>query len=88
MNMIAKYLYPTYALQRSNVQERISDLRSRSYQYKTFTKDDLDIIKKRAKDCGKNICTLQDSNELNIYLKYCMFNLKECGMIPFEKIKE
>ncbi|MDD3262458.1 MAG: PKD domain-containing protein [Candidatus Absconditabacteria bacterium] len=88
MNMIAKYLYPTYALHRNNVQERISDLSSRSYQYKTFTKDDLDIIKKRAKDCGKNICTLQDSNELNIYLKYCMFNLKECGMIPFEKIKE
>lgn len=88
MNMIAKYLYSTYSLHWNNVQERISDLRSRSYEYKTFTKDDLNTIKKRAKDCWKNICSLQNSNELNIYLKYCMFNLKECGMIPFEKIKE
>jgi len=88
MNMIAKYLYPVYALNRNEVEKRVGGLRSRSYQYKTFTKNDLDTIKKRSKECGKNICPLQDSNELSLYLKYCMFNLKECGMIPFEKIKE
>jgi hypothetical protein len=48
----------------------------------------LEIIKERAKECGKNSCSLQNTNELNIYLKYCMFNLKECGMISFDKIKE
>lgn len=88
MNIIAKYLYPIYGLNRNDAQDRISGLRSRSYQYKTFTKDDLDIITKRAKDCWKQVCPLQNANELNIYLKYCMFNLKECWMIAFDKTKE
>lgn len=88
MNMIAKYLYPIYSLNWNVVQERVDDLNSRSYAYKNLSEDDLSTIKKRSKECGKQICSLQDANELNIYLKYCMFNLKECGMIPFEKIKE
>ncbi len=88
MNILAKYLYPIHSLNRSEAKSWIDWLSSRWYQYKTFTSDDIEIIKQRAKDCGKQSCALQNANELNIYLKYCMFNLKDCGMIPFEKIKE
>lgn len=88
MNMIAKYLYPMYSLNWSSVQERVDDLGSRSYAYRNLTKDDIATIKAKAKECNKQICSLQSTDELNIYLKYCRFNLKECGMIPFDKIKE
>lgn len=88
MNMIAKYLYPVYSLNWANVQEWVDDLNSWSYAYKNFTDTERKAIKTRAKECGKQICNLQSADELNIYFKYCMFNLKECGMIPFEKIKE
>ncbi|AHB40990.1 hypothetical protein P148_SR1C00001G0183 [candidate division SR1 bacterium RAAC1_SR1_1] len=88
INMIAKYLYPIYSLNWNTVEAWVDDLNSRSYAYKNLSEDDIKIIEKRSKECGKQICSLQDANELNIYLKYCMFNLKECGMIPFEKIKE
>jgi len=88
MNMIAKYLYSNYSFNRDNAKKWIEWLRNWSYEYRTFSESDIKTIKSRAKDCGKQVCTLQDANELNIYLKYCMFNLKECGMIPFDKIKE
>lgn len=88
INMIAKYLYPIYSLNWTSVQNWVDDLSSRSYAYKNLTETDIKTIKTRSKECNKQICSLQNADELNIYLKYCMFNLKECGMIPFEKIKE
>jgi hypothetical protein len=56
MNIIAKYLYPLYALNWDKADDRINDLRSWSYEYKTFSKDDIATIKKRAKECGKQSC--------------------------------
>lgn len=88
MNMIAKYLYPIYSLNWNTVNTRVNDLNSRSYAYKNLSETDIKTIKTRSKECGKQICSLQSADELNIYLKYCMFNLNECGMIPFDKIKE
>ena len=88
MNMISQYLYHMYALNWNDVQNRVDDLYTRNYAYKNLTETDISTIETRAKECWKQSCFLQNSEELNIYLKYCMFNLKECGMIPFEKIKE
>ncbi len=88
INIISKYLYSSHSLNWDTANTWIKKLRSWSYEHRTFTKDELTIITKKAKECGKTSCSLQDIEEFNIYLKYCMFNLKSCGMIPFWKIKE
>ena len=86
--MISKYLYPVYALNWSEARNWLLDLNTDSYEWKTFTSSEIATIKSRAKDCGSQSCPLQNANELKLYLKYCMFNLDACSMVPFGKIKE
>jgi hypothetical protein len=88
INIISKYLYQTYSINWNNTEIWINKLRSASYEYKTFTKSEIDTIKNKSKECWKNNCSIKSTEEFNIYLKYCMFNLKSCNMIPFGKIKE
>jgi len=88
MNMISKYIYSVYSLNWIEAKAWIKKLDTNSYQYKTFSSTDIATINEKAKICKNQACTLENTNQFNIYLKYCMFNLKSCGMVPFDKIKE
>jgi hypothetical protein len=88
MNMISKYVYSAYALNWIEAKNWIKKLDLNSYQYKTFSSKDITTINDKAKVCKNQACALENTEQLSIYLKYCMFNLQSCGMVPFEKIKE
>ena len=87
INIIAKYIYKDLRLNRKEVNTRVSKLKIDSYEAKNFTTEDIKNISEKSKVC-ENTCTLQNSNDVNIYLKYCMFNLAKCSMQEIGKIKQ
>lgn len=87
INIIAKYIAKDLNLNRKNVDKRVNNLKADSYEAKNFTSNDKTILSKRSKEC-ENICALQNKEEVNLYLKYCMFNLNACNMKEIGKIKE
>ncbi|MEI8008446.1 MAG: hypothetical protein WCI00_03320 [bacterium] len=62
-------------------------MKTDSYEAKNFTSDDKKIITEESKSCDTS-CALQNNNEVNVYLKYCMFNLVKCSMQEVGKIKQ
>ncbi|MEI6426060.1 MAG: PKD domain-containing protein [Candidatus Absconditabacteria bacterium] len=80
INLISKYIYPLYSLNWSEANTRISGLKTTDYEYKTFSVDEIGTINSKAKTCKNQSCVLENTDQLSIYLKYCMFNLKSCGM--------
>ncbi|MFA6256352.1 MAG: thrombospondin type 3 repeat-containing protein [Candidatus Absconditabacterales bacterium] len=87
INILAKYIYKDLTLNRKEVNTRISKLKSDSYEVKNFTTDDRKNITEKSKSC-ENICALQNADEVNLYVKYCMFNLTKCNMQEIGKIKQ
>lgn len=84
---MAKYIYKDLNLNRKEVNTRVSKLKPDSYEAKNFTTDDKKAITERSKACD-NVCALQNGNEVNLYLKYCMFNIAACKMQEVGKIKQ
>ncbi len=87
INILAKYIYKDLTLSRKQVNTWIAWLKTDSYERRNFTTDDITAITAKAKTC-ENICGLQDASEVNLYLKYCMFNLAKCSMQEIGKIKQ
>ena len=87
INILAKYIYKDINLNRKEVNTRVSKLKVDSYEAKNFNSDDRKIITEKSKNC-ENICALQNNNEVNVYLKYCMFNVGKCEMQEVGKIKQ
>jgi len=87
INILAKYIYKDISLNRKEVNTRVSKLAADSYEAKNFTTDDKKVITEKSKTCD-NVCALQNNNEVNLYLKYCMFNLAKCSMQEVGKIKQ
>lgn len=87
INILAKYIYKDFYLNWKEVNTRISKLKIDSYEGKNFTTDDKKVITEKSTTC-ENTCTLQNNNEVNLYLKYCMFNISKCNMQEVGKIKQ
>jgi hypothetical protein len=87
INILAKYIYKDLSLNRKEVSTRINKLKIDSYEAKNFTTEDIKDITEKSKTC-QNTCALQNANEVNLYLKYCMFNIAKCNMQEVGKIKQ
>jgi len=87
INILAKYIYKDLNLDWKKVNTRISKLKADSYEIKNFTANDKKVITERSTACEWT-CTLQNANEVNLYLKYCMFNLAACTMQEVGTIKQ
>ncbi len=87
INILAKYIYKDIALNRKEVNTRVNKLKTDSYEAKNFNSDDRKMITEKIKTCDTT-CALQNNNEVNLYLKYCMFNLTKCNMQEIGKIKQ
>ncbi len=87
INILAKYTYKDLYLDRKEVNKRIDELKQWSYEEKNFTTEQKETINKKSESC-ENICFLQNKDEVNVYLKYCMFNLKQCNMQEIGKIRQ
>ena len=88
MNMISKYIYSINTMNWQAAKDWIYKLSPTDYQYKTFSASDIATINSKAKTCVNQSCVLANTDELNIYLKYCMFNLDACDMVPMWTIKQ
>ncbi|MCX6823734.1 MAG: thrombospondin type 3 repeat-containing protein [candidate division SR1 bacterium] len=87
INILAKYMYKDISLNRKEVSTRVSKLKVDSYEAKNFNSDNIKMITEKSKSC-ENICALQNKDEVNLYLKYCMFNIGKCTMQEVGKIKQ
>lgn len=87
INVLAKYVYKDLQLNRKEVNTRVTKLKTDSYEIKNFNSDDKKVISDKSKTCN-TICSLQNSSEVSLYLKYCMFNLAKCSMQEVGKIKQ
>jgi len=87
INILAKYIYKDINLNRKEVNTWINKLKTDSYEAKNFTTDDKKLITEKNTSCAGS-CVLQNANEVNIYLKYCMFNIAKCTMQEVGKIKQ
>lgn len=88
MNMISNYIYSINTMNWQAAKSWIYKLSPTDYQYKTFSASDIATIDSKAKTCVNQSCVLENTNELNVYLKYCMFNLDACDMVPMGDIKQ
>ncbi|EKD25603.1 MAG: hypothetical protein ACD_80C00012G0019 [uncultured bacterium (gcode 4)] len=87
INIIAKYIYKDMSLNRKEVNTRVTNLKADSYEAKNFNSNEIKSITEKSKSCD-NICALQNNTEVNLYLKYCMFNVTKCNMKEVGKIKQ
>ncbi|MEI6673023.1 MAG: thrombospondin type 3 repeat-containing protein [bacterium] len=87
INILAKYSFKDITLNWKEVNTRINKLKTDSYEAKNFTSEDKKNIIEKSKTCDST-CALQNSNEVNLYLKYCMFNIVKCSMQEVGKIKQ
>jgi len=88
INLLAKYIYQNIQINRDQAQTWLNKLKTDSYEYKTFTSDDISIIKDSVRSCKDEPCYLAKPEDLQPYLKYCMFNLQICGMETLGKLKQ
>lgn len=87
VNIMSKYMYRDISVNRKDAYKRSSSIKTGSYQDNVLTKNDKKIIQEESEVC-ENSCTLQNKEEVSTYLKYCMFNLKQCSMEEVGKIKQ
>jgi hypothetical protein len=81
INILSQYIFKNYSTNRSKIKAWTESLSNDSYQMSILQKDDLERIDQLARSCNEE-CTIKNSKEFHTYLKYCMFNLNECGMTP------
>ncbi|MCX6823084.1 MAG: thrombospondin type 3 repeat-containing protein [candidate division SR1 bacterium] len=88
INLLAKYIYPNIQIDWKQAQNRVTKLKPDSYESRTLTTDDKQIILDNSKSCKETNCYLTEAKQVATYLKYCMFNLAICGMQPLGNIKQ
>jgi hypothetical protein len=88
MNILTKYIYDKININRKEVNDWFEKLDTQGYVYKTLNQQDAQNIHDGVVACKTPPCILQKPEDVNTYLKYCMFNLEKCGMAPIGKIKQ
>jgi hypothetical protein len=88
VNLLSQYLYEGTQMRRKDADARLKKLKETSYEAKSFTTEDKKIITQENGKCKQDACYLSTPTQMQIYLKYCMFNLKACGMQTFEGLKQ
>ncbi len=87
VNMLAKYIYQDFSVDRDEVYEWYQGLGEESYEKLSFTSQDLAIIQKYAKEQSWRKA-LPTPKSVQTYAKYCSFNLAWCGFSQIADIGE
>ncbi|MDR0859505.1 MAG: thrombospondin type 3 repeat-containing protein [Candidatus Peribacteria bacterium] len=82
LNIIDETIMKNYQANRADIKNRVAKLSPASYQYRVLVEKDLQAIQS-ADTKSKAITT---SDQFQAYLKYCMFNLSQCGFQTFGNI--
>lgn len=87
INILSKNIQKDISINRKEVYTRRKKLSPNSYEYKNISWEEQQVIQKNNTNC-ETTCSLQNAEEMNIYLTYCMFNLSKCGMQEIGKIRQ
>jgi len=88
INIASNYIYDDLQLNRSSVKKRKDKLIVGEYKEKNLTQDMKTIIDQEAQNCPEETCVLTKPEHVKLYLTYCMFNLQQCKMHNYNKIKQ
>lgn len=88
INIASEYIKNNYTANWKTINQWVSKQKSWSYIYNIFNNEDRENIKNNTNECENNECTIEDRKSFRTYLKYCMFNTKECNMKEFWWIKQ
>ena len=88
INIISNYIAKDYSADRKKIKIRKETIKQNSYASNVLNSKDKEIIDKASNSCNNSVCTIKDRNEFRSYLKYCMFNIKECNMKDIGRIKQ
>ncbi len=81
-NMIAKDVYATYEVNWSAIDAWKDSL---SFDLDVAT---MSIIKNARESCNDSMCPVRSVEELSVYMRYCTYHTKECGMRTFPNLWE
>ena len=83
VNLIGTRVAPRYTIPRKEIKNWLQKMDSSKYEFRTFDSEEIKLINSST----ATSTPARSSQELNLYLKYCMFNTAECGFRNFNKIK-
>lgn len=86
INLSAKYIYNNFKANRKNIEKWMNWLKSWSYADKYLNEVDRNNIKQAASVSKSGY--IDDVKYFESYMKYCMFNIKECWFQEFGNIKQ
>ena len=78
-NIIQDEIREKYSIDWWQVKSWLNKLKKNSLQMKVLTQTDIDIIK----NAKNNKDYAQTNEEFQAWMKYCMYNLSQCGFQPF-----
>ena len=78
--MIAKDVYATYEVNWSAIDAWKDSL---SFDLDVAT---MSIIKNARESCNDSMCPVRSVEELSVYMRYCTYHTKECGMRTFPNL--
>lgn len=88
INILKKYIFKKYSTDRKEIQNRYKWLQTDGYAKLMFTSKDILTLSEALNTCQTDNCTLQSSEQFDVFMKYCMFNLDVCQMKTFGTIAE
>lgn len=83
VNLIGTRVAPRYTIPRKEIKSWLQKMDASKYEFRTFDSEEIKLINSST----ATSTPARSSQELNLYLKYCMFNTAECGFRNFNKIK-
>lgn len=87
INILKKYIYKNYNTDWTQISDRYTWLETGDYAKIMFTSKDLQTLSWALSSCQTKNCALSSSEQFDVYMKYCMFNLGECQMKDFGVLK-
>lgn len=90
LNIVDDQLYARYLVNRKEIKNWLTSLRSDSYAYKTLSPKDVQTIQQASvsRSAFSQTRALQSLDEFQAYLKYCMFNLQACNFQEVGGLKQ
>lgn len=83
-NILAPRIYHRYSFNWDQITRRFDKQSSTSYSYKMFTETEI----ARLGEKKRNPAGLSQTIDLEIYMKYCMFNLNSCNYDRYVNLQE
>ena len=87
INILKNYIYKDYSADWGRITDRYTWLETDDYARLMLTSKDSDTLSSAIASCQTDTCSLQSTEQFDVLMKYCMFNLDACDMQVFGTLK-